>query len=150
MKHDGWIEVCQFDLLLCDDNGKALKGTESEATITNFFELVKKGLAALNIDFPSGNRIKEAMREANFTEIATETRYIPIGDHLNGKEMGVSWRRYWLDGLQTIALGSLKAGLRFSREECEVRLMSVRKAFKEVSGEARIPLRITFGPKPKT
>jgi hypothetical protein len=92
------------------------------------------------------------MRNAGFINVTTQIFYIPIGKWPKNKVLkvvGLSWRLILLNGAQPIALGPMTRGLKWSREQVEMRLVDVRRAYMDEWVHSYMPLHITCGQKPK-
>ncbi|KAK0114155.1 hypothetical protein ONS95_013657 [Cadophora gregata] len=92
------------------------------------------------------------MRDAGFIYVTTRIFHVPIGRWPKNKMLkmvGLFWRAILLDGAQSIALGPLTRGLKWSREQVEMRLMEVRKAYTDEWVHSHMPLYIIYGQKPE-
>ncbi|PVH71597.1 hypothetical protein DL98DRAFT_434846, partial [Cadophora sp. DSE1049] len=94
----------------------------------------------------------DIMRDAGFIYVTTRIFYVPIGRWPKNKMLkvvGLYRRAILLDGAQSIALGPLTRGLKWSREQVEMRLMEVRKAYTDEWVHSHMPLYIIYGQKPE-
>ena len=93
------------------------------------------------------------MIEAGYTNVSTRIFYVPIGPWPKNKVLkmvGLYWRTILLDGAQPIALGPMTRGLKWPREEIEVWLVHIRKAYMDQSVHAHMPLHVICGQKPES
>lgn len=121
--------------------------------IAQYWGLIKDGLANLGVDFhaAAGGKIANAMHEAGFVNIHERVLHVPIGTwakHPNLKMVGEYWRQVLLDGAQAIALGPLTRGCGWSRDQVEVFLVEVRKAYFDNNSLMYMPMHIVCGQKP--
>ncbi|KAK3354200.1 S-adenosyl-L-methionine-dependent methyltransferase [Neurospora tetraspora] len=121
--------------------------------MAQYWALVHEGLAALGVDFhaAAGGNLAQMMREAGFVNVTERILQIPIGTWPKNKVLktvGLYWRTILLDGIQAIALGPLTRGLRWSREQVEMFLIQVRRAYHDNSALLYMPLHIIYGQKP--
>jgi hypothetical protein len=92
------------------------------------------------------------MRDAGFVKVTTRIFYVPIGRWPKNntlKLVGSYWRAILLDGAQPIALGPMTRGLKWSREQVEMRLVDVRRAYMDEWVHSYMPLHIICGRKPE-
>lgn len=123
--------------------------------VAKFWRLVTEGLAALGVDLDisSGGVLAGRMQEAGFTNVTERVFHVPIGTWPKNKVLktvGLYWRTILLDGLQAIALGPLTRGLHWSREEVELFLMDVRRAYHDNAALMYMPLHVIYAQKPMT
>ena len=93
------------------------------------------------------------MSDVGLTNITEREFHVPIGTWPKNKVLktvGLYWRTILLDGLQAIALGPLTRGLRWNREQVELFLMEVRRAYHDNTALMYMPLRIVYAQKPTT
>jgi hypothetical protein len=91
------------------------------------------------------------MIEAGFVNVTTSIFHVPIGPWPRNKVLkmvGLYWREILLIGAEPIALGPLTRGLGWSKEQVEVWLVEVRKAYADREVHAHMPLFIIRGQKP--
>ncbi|KAM7209654.1 S-adenosyl-L-methionine-dependent methyltransferase [Naviculisporaceae sp. PSN 640] len=122
--------------------------------VAKFWELVNQGLSNLGVDFHAvaGGRLANTMRDCGYINVSERTLQIPIGTWPKNKVLktvGLYWRTILLDGLQAIALGPFMRGLGWSREQVEVFLIQVRRAYHDNSCLMYMPLHIIYGQKPE-
>jgi hypothetical protein len=121
--------------------------------VAQYWGLIKDGLANLGVDFhaAAGGKIANAMHEAGFVNIHERVLHVPLGTwakHPNLKMVGEYWRQVLLDGAQAIALGPLTRGCGWTRDQVEVFLVEVRKAYFDNSALMYMPMHIVCGQKP--
>jgi hypothetical protein len=112
---------------------------------------VPNGLLNLGIDFLITPQLSQMMRDAGFVDVTERIFYTPIGPWPRNRalrEVGLYWRAVLMEGLEAIALGPLTRGLGWRKEEIEVFLVSVRKAYLDRSTHAFMPFYIVYGRKP--
>lgn len=124
-----------------------------EHPVAKFWTLVTEGLAALGVDLDisSGGTLSRKMQDAGFTSVTERVFHVPIGTWPKNKVLktvGLYWRTILLDGLQAIALGPLTRGLHWNRDQVEVFLMEVRRAYYDNSALMYMPLHIIYAQKP--
>jgi hypothetical protein len=76
--------------------------------------------------------LADIIRDAEFINVTTRIFYVPIGRWPKNKMLkvvGSYWRVILLDGAQPTALGPMTRGLKWSREQVEMRLVDVRRAY---------------------
>lgn len=126
-----------------------------EHPVAKFWTLITEGLDALGVDLEisAGGNLPRKMEEAGFTNVTERVFHVPIGTWPKNKVLktvGLYWRTILLDGLQAIALGPLTRGLRWNREQVEMFLMEVRRAYHDNTALMYMPLYIVYGQKPTT
>jgi hypothetical protein len=120
--------------------------------ITQYWELVTAGLSALGVDLSNTLLLADMMRDAGFINVETRIFHIPIGVWPKNKVLkmvGLYFRTILIDGLSSIALGPCTRGLGWKKEQVDVWLIAVRKAYLEGSLHAHMPLYIICGQKPE-
>jgi hypothetical protein len=120
--------------------------------VAQYWSLVSDGLASLGVNSNAILLLADTMRDAGFINITTQIFHVPIGRWPKNKALkiaGLSWRAILLDGAQPIALGPLTRGLKWSREQVEMRLVDVRRAYMDEWVHSYMPLHIIYGQKPK-
>lgn len=120
--------------------------------VVKFWEVITEALRKLGINIDATLLLADLMREAGFVNVTTRIFHVPIGLWpLNNvlKGVGLYWRTILLAGLQPIALGPLTRGLQWTREEVEVFLVEVRKAYMDGCVHSHMPLYIICGQKPE-
>jgi hypothetical protein len=121
--------------------------------VAQYWENVKDGLAALGVDFhaAAGGRLAEKMTEAGFINVSERILHVPIGTWPRNKllkTVGLYWRTILLDGIQAISLGPYTRGLRWSREQVELFLVEVRRAYQDNASLMYMPMHIVYAQKP--
>jgi len=119
--------------------------------VIGFWTCVAAGLAALGVNLNLTLDLADMLRAAGFVNVTTKIFHIPIGPWPKSKVLkmvGLYWRTILLDGAQPIALGPLTRGLGWSKEEVEVWLVGVRKAYLEGGVHSQMPLHIICAQKP--
>jgi hypothetical protein len=147
LKPGGYLELQEIHHFPTSHDG-TLPAT---SPVVNFWALVSSGLAALGVDFGLTLSLAQIMRDAGFINVTERIFHIPIGTWPKNKVLkvvGLFWRTILTDGLQPIALGPLCRGLKWSREEVEVFLVEVRRAYADNGVHAHMPLHVIHGQKP--
>lgn len=121
--------------------------------VAQFWSLVSTGLRELGIDLniAAEGQLAAMMQAAGFVNVTERVLHVPIGTWPKNKVLktvGLYWRTILLDGLQAIALGPLTRGLRWKREEVEVFLTSVRRAYHDNAALMYMPLHVVYAQKP--
>lgn len=112
---------------------------------------VDAGLKALGVDFRLAPHLAAMMRAAGFTNVAERVFFTPIGPWPKNralKEVGMYWRATLMEGIEAIALGPMVRGLGWRKEEVEVFIAGVRKAYLNRETHAWMPFYIIYGQKP--
>ncbi|ROV96691.1 hypothetical protein VSDG_05536 [Cytospora chrysosperma] len=149
LKPGAWIESQEIYHYPISANGTMPPGHP----IAQYWGLIKQGLENLGIDFhaAAGGKIGNMMRDAGFENIHERVFHVPIGTwakHPNLKIVGEYWRQILLEGAQAIALGPLTRGCGWTREQVELFLVDVRKAYFDNSCLMYMPMHIVCGQKP--
>ncbi|KUI63992.1 Phosphoethanolamine N-methyltransferase 1 [Cytospora mali] len=150
LKPGAWIESQEIYHYPISANGTM----PPDHPIAQYWGLIKEGLGNLGIDFhaAAGGKIGTMMREAGFENIHEHIFHVPLGTwakHPNLKIVGEYWRQILLEGAQAIALGPLTRGCGWTREQVEVFLVEVRKAYFDNSCLMYMPMYIVYGQKPE-
>ncbi|KAK4206745.1 S-adenosyl-L-methionine-dependent methyltransferase [Rhypophila decipiens] len=151
MRPGGWFEIQEVLHYPISHNG----AMAADHPVAKFWELIHQGLSNLGVDFHAvaGGRLANTMRDCGYVNVSERTLQIPIGTWPKNKVLktvGLYWRTILLDGLQAIALGPLMRGCGWSREQVEVFLIQVRRAYHDNSCLMYMPLHIIYGQKPES
>lgn len=147
LKPGGWIELQEIHHYPQCDDGSMPANHE----VAQFWKVINEGLAALGINFNAAHLLEEMLRDAGFINITCKILHVPIGTWPKNsilKLVGLYWRTILIDGLQPIALGPLTRGLKWSKEQVDVSLIDVRKAYMDSRVHSHMPLYIVWGQKP--
>lgn len=120
--------------------------------VTQYWSLIIEALSVLGVNFNATLLLEDMMREAGFVNVSTRIFHVPIGLWPKNKVLklvGLYWRTILIDGVQPIALGPLTRGLKWTKEEVEVWLIEVRKAYMEGWVHSHMPCHIICGQKPE-
>jgi hypothetical protein len=120
--------------------------------VTQYWAYINEGLAALGVNFNATLLLADMMREAGFVNVTTRIFHVPIGVWPKNKVLktvGLYWRTILIDGLEPIALGPMTRGLKWKKEEVDVWLVEVRKAYMDGWVHSHMPLHIICGQKPE-
>jgi len=124
---------------------------EPDNPMVQYWDYVAKGLKELGVDFRLAPRLAQKMRDAGFINVTERVFFTPIGPWPRNralKEVGLYWRAVLLEGVEAIALGPMTRGLGWRREEVEVFIAGVRKAYIDRSTHAYMPFYVIYGQKP--
>ncbi|KAK4060194.1 uncharacterized protein Triagg1_10856 [Trichoderma aggressivum f. europaeum] len=153
LKIGGWMELQEVH----HTPRSALTGGNGELSpdhpVARFWKHVTDGLAALGIDMDavSDGRLADKMQQAGFTNVTERVLHVPIGTWPKNKVLktvGLYWRTILLDGLQAIALGPLTRGLGWNRDQVELLLIEVRRAYFDNSQLMYMPFHVIYGQRP--
>jgi hypothetical protein len=148
LKPGGWFELQEIHHYPhCHDDSMP-----ADHAVTQYWALVISALANLGVNFNATLLLADMMREAGFTNVTTRIFHVPIGVWPKNKVLkmvGLYWRTILIDGLQPIAMGPFTRGLGWSKEQVDVYLVEVRKAYMEGWVHSHMPLHIICGQKPE-
>ncbi|KAL7795899.1 S-adenosyl-L-methionine-dependent methyltransferase [Trichoderma ceciliae] len=153
LKIGGWIELQEIHhtprSALPDGNGEM----PPDHPVARFWKHVTDGLAVLGIDLnaASEGKLADMMQRAGFTNVTERVLHVPIGTWPKNKilkTVGLYWRTILLDGLQAIALGPLTRGLGWNREQVELLLIEVRRAYFDNSLLMYMPFHVIYAQRP--
>lgn len=119
--------------------------------VAQYWALINEALGVLGVNFNATLHLEEMMRETGFTNVSCRILHVPIGVWPKNsilKLVGLYWRTILIDGLQPIAIGPLTRGLKWSKEQVDLWLVDVRKAYMDNSLHSHMPLYIICGQKP--
>lgn len=121
--------------------------------LAQYWQLIDRGLGNLGVQFHAvaNGRMKSLLEECGFINVQEMVMHIPIGTWPRNKvlkNVGLYWRAILDGGIQAIALGPLTRGLGWSREQVELFLIKVRKAYYDNTIQAYMPYHIIYGQKP--
>ncbi|KAH6981901.1 S-adenosyl-L-methionine-dependent methyltransferase [Ilyonectria sp. MPI-CAGE-AT-0026] len=124
-----------------------------EHPVAKYWSLVNEGLGALGVNFhaAAGGHLASMMREAGFVNVTERVFHVPLGTWPKNKVLktvGLYWRTILMDGMQAIALGPLTRGLGWNREQVEMLLIDVRRAYSSNTMLMYMPCHIVYGQKP--
>jgi len=147
LKPGGWLELQEIHHYpYCHDGSMPDKHP-----VTEYWGLIIEALAVLGVNFNATLLLADMMRAAGFVNVSTRIFHVPIGTWPKNKVLkmvGLYWRTILEIGLQPIAIGPLTRGLGWTREQVEVWLIEVRKAYKDTWVHSYMPLHIITGQKP--
>ncbi|RDA83759.1 hypothetical protein CP532_4989 [Ophiocordyceps camponoti-leonardi (nom. inval.)] len=152
LKPGGWIELQEIHH---KPRSARPDGNMAENhAVARFWARVNEGLTTLGIDLDraAGGFLAQTMRDEGLVNVTERVFHVPIGTWPKNKVLktvGLYWRTILLDGLQAIALGPLTRGLGWSRDEVELFLMDVRRAYHDNGALMYMPLHIVYGQKPE-
>lgn len=149
LRPGGWFEMQEVYHYPISAN-KSMPPTHP---VAQYWSLINEGLSSLGINFHAAadGRLADMMRDVGFVNVTERVLQIPIGTWPKNKVLktvGLYWRTILIDGIQAIALGPLTRGCGWSREQVELFLVEVRKAYHDNSALAYMPLHLVYGQKP--
>ncbi|AEO54738.1 hypothetical protein MYCTH_2297650 [Thermothelomyces thermophilus ATCC 42464] len=152
LRPGGWFEMQEVYHYPISAN--RAKPIQPDHPVARYWSLIMEGLTNLGVDFHAAadGRLADMMREAGFVNVTERVLQIPIGTWAKNKVLktvGLYWRTILMDGIQAIALGPLTRGCGWTREQVELFLVDVRKAYYDNTMLAYMPFHIVYGQKPK-
>jgi hypothetical protein len=148
LKPGGWLELQEIHHYpQCHDGSMP-----ENHPVAQYWGLIIKALGVLGVNFNAALLLEDMMRQVGFVNISVRIFHIPIGTWAKNrvlKQVGLYWRTILIDGLQPIALGPMTRGLKWTKEQVEVWLIEVRKAYMEGWVHSHMPLYIICGQKPE-
>ncbi|KAB5560045.1 S-adenosyl-L-methionine-dependent methyltransferase [Coniochaeta sp. 2T2.1] len=150
LRPGGWAELQEVHHFPTSANGSLAP----DHPVAQYWSLINQGLTSLGIDFQatSHGRLADMMRECGYVNVTHKVFHVPIGTWPKNKVLkavGLYWRTILLDGIQAIALGPLTRGCGWAREDVELFLVQVRKAYHDNSCLMYMPLHIVYGQRPQ-
>lgn len=149
LKPGGWFELQEIHHFpYCHDGSMP-----PQHPVTQYWGYIIAGLKELGVDFNATLQLESMMRAAGFSNVSTRIFHVPIGEWPRNKvlkKVGLYWRTVLIDGLEPIALGPMTRGLKWRKEEVDVWLVQVRKAYLEGWVHSHMPLHIICGQKPES
>ncbi|KAF5027262.1 hypothetical protein F66182_635 [Fusarium sp. NRRL 66182] len=152
LKPGGWMEL--QEIYHCPHNARAGNPVPpGEHPVAQYWSNITEGLAALGVDFAAaaGGKLAAKMQAAGFINVTERVFHVPLGTWPKNKVLktvGLYWRTILIDGLQAIALGPMTRGLGWDREEVEIFLINVRRAYSDNTALLYMPMHIVYGQKP--
>lgn len=148
LKPGGWFELQEIHHYpQCHDGSMP-----PDHPVAQYWGLIIEALGVLGVDFNATLLLEDMMRKAGFVNVSTRIFHVPIGLWPKNKVLkmvGLYWRTILIDGLQPIALGPMTRGLKWSKEQVEVWLVEVRKAYMEGWVHSHMPCHIICGQRPE-
>lgn len=149
LKPGAWIESQELDHVpQCSD------GTmRDDNPMLAYWLNITAGLRPLGVDFRLAPTLANMMRAAGFINVTERVFFTPIGPWPKNralKEVGLYWRATLMEGIEAIALGPMIRGLGWRKEEVDVFIAGVRKAYLETTKDvhAWMPFYVVYGQKP--
>ncbi|KAK3310859.1 S-adenosyl-L-methionine-dependent methyltransferase [Chaetomium strumarium] len=149
LRPGGWFELQEVYHFPISAN----KTMAPDHPVAQYWSLINEGLSNLGVTFHAvaNGRLADMMRDCGFVNVTERVLHIPIGTWPKNKVLktvGLYWRTILIDGIQAIALGPMTRGCGWTREQVELFLVDVRKAYFDNSVLAYMPLHIIYGQKP--
>ncbi|KAF4335839.1 methyltransferase [Fusarium beomiforme] len=152
IKPGGWMELQEIHHYPHNARtGKAIP--PHEHPVAQYWTYINEGLKELGVDFPaaSGGKLAAKMQAAGFVNVTERIFHVPLGTWPKNqvlKTVGLYWRTILTDGLQAIALGPMSRGMGWSRDQIEVFLVDVRRAYSDNTALLYMPMHIIYGQRP--
>jgi hypothetical protein len=148
IKPGGWYEQQEMvHFPMCID------GTQPpDSPIANYWQKIIDGLANLGIDFLGTTTLKGRLEAAGFINVTEKIYNVPLGTWPKNKVLkmvGLYWRTVLLDGTFPIAIAPLTRGLGYTREQVELFIVDVRKAYMDLSVHSYMPFHVIYGQRPE-
>ncbi|KAF4462215.1 methyltransferase [Fusarium albosuccineum] len=152
LKPGGWIELQEIHHYPHSAKTGGVVAPDAHP-VAQYWSLITQGLAAVGVNFhaAAGGDLAAKMRQVGFVNVTERVFHVPIGTWPKNKVLktvGLYWRTILSDGLQAIAMGPLTRGLGWDREQVEVLLVNVRRAYNDNSALLYMPMHIIYGQKP--
>lgn len=148
LKPGGWFELQEIHHYpQCHDGSMP-----PSYAIAQYWGLIIEALGNLGVNFNATLLLEDMMRSAGFVNVSTRIFHVPIGLWPKNKVLkmvGLYWRTILIDGLEPIALGPLTRGLKWTKEQVDVWLVEVRKAYMEGGVHSHMPCYVICGQKPE-
>jgi len=147
LKPGGWIECQELDHYPRSEDGTLAP----DNPMVTYWGLISDGLLQRGVQFRLAPNLASLMRAAGFINVTERVFFTPIGPWPRNRalqEVGLYWRAVLIEGLEAIALGPLIKGLGWRKEEVDVFLAGVRKAYLEKSTHSYMPFYVIYGQKP--
>jgi len=147
LKPGGWIECQELDHFPRSGDGTLAP----DNPMATYWKLVADGLATLGVKFRLAPNLASLMRAAGLVNVTERRFFVPIGPWPKKRtlrQVGQYWRHVLTESLEAIALGPLIKGLGWGKEEVDVFLAGVRKAYLEKGTHAYMPFYAIYGQKP--
>ncbi|KAF4966627.1 hypothetical protein FSARC_5712 [Fusarium sarcochroum] len=152
LKPGGWMELQEIHHY----PHKARTGEavpSQEHPVAQYWAYINEGLSALGVDFyaAAGGKLAAKMQAAGFINVTERIFHVPLGTWPKNqvlKTVGLYWRTILTDGLQAIALGPMTRGMGWGRDEVEVFLINVRRAYNDNTALMYMPIHIVYGQAP--
>ena len=147
LKPGGWLELHEIDHM-----PHSLDGTlATDSYLLQYWMLITEACKNMHLDLRPHTRLADMMRAAGFFNVTERIFFTPIGPWARNqqlREIGLYWRSVLLAGLESIALGPLTRGLKWSKEEVDVLVAEVRQAYMDKRIHSYMPFYIIYGQKP--
>jgi hypothetical protein len=147
LRPGGWVEVQDLTFELgCDDDS-----LRKDNLVAEFFNKVRQGLEAFNVDLLASRKNKQKVEDAGFVRVEERVMKIPLGTWPKDsrmKSIGLYNRSVIHDALQGVSIKPLTHGLKWTMDEVELYLVGVRKCLYDNSQHSYIPFRVITGQKP--
>ncbi|KAI9680101.1 MAG: hypothetical protein M1817_005117 [Caeruleum heppii] len=143
----GWMELHDMKFpIQCDDGSLT-----NDHAVYKWSSLMVEGMAKATTPITVTDRNKEWMKDAGFTDVKEVVYKWPISPWPKAekeKRLGLWEQVNFLDGIHGFTMAIFTRLLRWSAEEVEVFMASVRKDIKDTKIHAYFPIYVTYGQKP--
>jgi len=147
LKPGGWIECQELDHFPRSEDGTLV----ADNPMIAYWDHVCDGLRSRGVNFRLAPQLASKMRAAGFVNVTERVFFTPIGPwprNRSLREVGMYWRAVLMEGLEAIALVPLVKGLGWRKEEVDVFLAGVRKAYLDRNTHSYMPFYVIYGQKP--
>lgn len=147
LKPGGWMECQELDHFPRSEDGSLAP----DNPMVTYWKLIADGLAAHGVRSRLAPHLALLMRTAGFVNVTERVFFTPIGPWPQNwalREVGLYWRTVLMEGLEAIAIGPLVKRLGWMKEEVNIILPGVRKAYLERATHASMPFYVIYGQKP--
>ena len=147
LKPGGWIELQELRFELGCDDGTV----RPDNKLSEFMANVGRGLTVVGVDLLAMMKNKEETIRAGFVSVDEHIFKIPVGDWPRDRKMktiGLYNRSVVHDALHGSAMKPFTHGLKWTPQEVEVFLISVRRDLFSTSQHGYLPFHAVVGQKP--
>ena len=147
LKPGGWIECQELDHFPQSEDGTLTP----DNPMIEYWNHISNGLRMRGVDFRQAPQLAAKMRAAGFVNVTERVFFTPIGPWPRNRalrEVGLYWRAVLMEGLEAIALVPLVKGLGWRKDEVDVFLAGVRKAYLDRATHSYMPFYVVYGQKP--
>ncbi|KAH8723515.1 S-adenosyl-L-methionine-dependent methyltransferase [Phaeosphaeriaceae sp. PMI808] len=147
LKPGGWIECQEIDHIPHCDDGTLTK----DNPMALYWTHIHSAFGQVGVQSSNAPHLASMMRRVGFINVTERISFVPIGpwsENRHHREIGWYWRKVLMEGLEAIALRAFTKVLGWRREEIEVFLAGVRKAYMDPAIHAFMLFYTVCGQKP--
>jgi len=147
LKPGGWIELQDFHMVISCDDGTM----KEDDPVYGWLDNVSKALAVLGVDLQAAEKHPDNLQATGFVAIEKHFFRVPLGvwpKEEKLKTVGLYNRAIILDGLQGISVGPFTRGLKWTPDQVEMYLVSVRKGVVNPRVHSYLPFQAVYAQKP--